>query len=253
MQKLKVLLIVLLVATSGLAVSMYLLALIFEPGKSPLDVLSELMMGVFPPGLSLFIPLSSLLFLITILASMVGVVYFIALPEMKEYLESEPANNDATELVLKTLKPDERKVVSILRIHGGTYLQKFISQETGMSRLKTHRVVATLSERGIVYIERKGNSNEVSLAKWLVGGKENGPEKGEREPKEQHPRNATKEQQIGILLKNFKLLNPNVDPKVIDFEDVVEESRQVSENREVLAKYYPGYAWRKREPSPESP
>ena len=74
MQKLKVLLILLLVAMFGLAVSIYLLALIFAPTRSPLDVLYQLMMGILPPGLSFLIPLSSLLFLSTVLASMVGVV-----------------------------------------------------------------------------------------------------------------------------------------------------------------------------------
>jgi uncharacterized membrane protein len=61
-------------------------------------------------------------------------------------------------------------VVSVLKVHGGTYLQKFIRLETGMSRLKTHRVVATLSERGIVRIEKRGNTNVVSLAKWFLDG-----------------------------------------------------------------------------------
>ncbi|MGD0177816.1 MAG: hypothetical protein ABSC50_13435 [Candidatus Bathyarchaeia archaeon] len=169
MQKLKVLLILLLVAMFGLAVSMYLLALIFAPTLSPLEVLYQLMMGIFPPGLSFLIPLSSLLFLSTILASMVGVVYYLVLPEMKDYFESNPGNG-ASAMVMRTLKPEERMIVSVLKVHGGTYLQKFIRRETGMSRLKTHRVVASLSERGIVHIEKRGNTNVVSLAKWFLDG-----------------------------------------------------------------------------------
>ncbi|MDA4118469.1 MAG: hypothetical protein OK455_09020 [Thaumarchaeota archaeon] len=170
MQKLKILLILLLVATSGLAVSIYLLALIFARTGSPLSVLYQVLTGAFPPGLSFFIPLSSLLFLSTVLASMVGVIYFLVLPEMKNYYyESEPGNG-ASAMVMRTLKPEERKVVGVLKVHGGTYLQKFITQETGMSRLKTHRVVATLSERGIVHIEKKGNTNEVSLVRWFIDG-----------------------------------------------------------------------------------
>jgi hypothetical protein len=168
-QKLKILLILLLVATSGLAVSIYLLALIFARTGSPLAVLYQVLTGEFPPGLSFFIPLSSLLFLSTVLASMVGVIYFLVLPEMKNYYESEPGDG-ASAMVMRTLKPEERRVVGVLKVHGGTYLQKFITQETGMSRLKTHRVVATLSERGIVHIEKKGNTNEVSLVRWFLDG-----------------------------------------------------------------------------------
>jgi uncharacterized membrane protein len=169
MKKLKVLLILLLVATSGLAVSIYLLALIYAPIESPLDVFYQIMTRGFPQNLTFFIPLSSLLFLSTVLASMVGVIYFLVLPEMKTYYESDPGK-DAGAMVLRTLKPDERKVVGVLKVHGGTYMQKFITQETGLSRLKTHRVVATLTERGIVHVEKRKNTNEVSLAKWFLDG-----------------------------------------------------------------------------------
>jgi len=56
-------------------------------------------------------------------------------------------------------------VVGVLDAHGGTYLQKFITREAGLSRLKTRRVIAALSERGIVYVEKRGNTNEVSIVK----------------------------------------------------------------------------------------
>jgi len=174
LQKLKVLLILLVAATSGLAVSIYLLALIFGPSGSPIAVLYQVVSGDFPPGLSFFFPLSSLLFLSTVLASMVGVIYFLVLPEMKEYYStgSEPTGKEATSMVMRTLKPDEQKVVGVLKVHGGSYIQKFITQEAGLSRLKTHRVVAALAERGIVHVEKKGNSNEVNLAKWFLEGME---------------------------------------------------------------------------------
>jgi hypothetical protein len=61
-------------------------------------------------------------------------------------------------------------VGGVLDAHGGTYLQKFITKEAGLSRLKTHRVVASLSERGIVHVEVRGNTNEVSLVKWFHDG-----------------------------------------------------------------------------------
>jgi uncharacterized membrane protein len=169
LKKLKVLLILLLAATSGLAVSIYLLALIYAPTESPVSVLYVIITRGFPQNLTFFIPLSSLLFLSTVLASMVGVIYFLVLPEVKTYYESDPGK-EAGAMVMRTLKPDERKVVGVLKVHGGSYMQKFITQETGLSRLKTHRVVATLAERGIVQVERRGNTNEVSLAKWFLDG-----------------------------------------------------------------------------------
>jgi len=168
MEKIKVLLLMLLAATGGLAVSILILAVSLEPGESPLSVLGRMLTGNWAPDLTVLIPLSSLLFLFTILASMVGVVYFLVLPEMKNYISGN--GKEAASVVLRTLKPDERKIVVVLDAHGGTYLQKFITKEAGLSRLKTHRVVAALSERGIVHVEEKGNTNEVTLVKWFHDG-----------------------------------------------------------------------------------
>jgi uncharacterized membrane protein len=168
MEKLKILLILLLAATLGLAVSMIILAIILTPTESPLSVILGIMTRGFPPDFPFFILLSSLLFLSTVLVSMVGVIYFLVLPEMKNYASGN--GTDTTSVVLRTLKPEERKVVNVLYAHGGTYLQKFITKEADLSRLKTHRVVASLSERGIVHVERRGNTNEVSLVKWFQEG-----------------------------------------------------------------------------------
>jgi uncharacterized membrane protein len=174
LDKLKVLLILLLAAVIGLAVSLYFLALVFAPLASPEDVFFQILTEGFPAGLPFVIPLSTLLFLSTVLASVVGVIYFLVLPEMKNYYSSgsEPVGRDASAMVMRTLKPDERKVVGVLKVHGGSYIQKFVTQEAGLSRLKTHRVVATLAERGIVHVEKRGNSNDVTLAKWFLEGME---------------------------------------------------------------------------------
>jgi uncharacterized membrane protein len=173
LEKLKVLLILLLAAAAGLAVSLYLIALVFVPTASPAQEFLQIVTEGLPAGLPLVIPLSALLFLSTVLASMVGVIYFMVLPEMKSYYESnagEMAGGDASAMVMRTLKPEEQKVIGVLKAHGGTYVQKFITKEAGLSRLRTHRVVAALAERGIVRVEKRGNSNDVTLAEWFLEG-----------------------------------------------------------------------------------
>ena len=165
MDKLKVLLLLLVTATFGLAVSMYILIAILEPGESPLNIIADILTHGSYPNLPILLPLSSFLFLSTVLASMVGVMYFLVLPEMKSYISGN--GRETIVVVLRTLKPEERRVVSVLDAHGGTYLQKFITKEAGLSRLKTHRIIAALSERGIVHVEKRGNTNEVSLVKWF--------------------------------------------------------------------------------------
>jgi uncharacterized membrane protein len=174
LEKLKILLIMLISATGGLGVSIYVLALILAPTESPLVVLGQLLSNGFPATFPFLVLFSSLLFLSTVLASMVGVIYFLVLPEMKNYYTAGNNGKESTSMVLRTLKPDERTVVEVLSLHGGAYLQKFISKESGLSRLKTHRVVAALSERGIVTAEKHGNTNQVTLVKWFHEGMREG-------------------------------------------------------------------------------
>lgn len=110
-----------------------------------------------------------------------GLAYYLAFPEIRtkaetktvdsvvKYAVEQPAQSPVTPYasVMKTLTDEERKVVEVLAAHDGRYLQKYIRKETGLSRLKTHRIVARLAERGIVSLEKTGNTNQVFLANWL--------------------------------------------------------------------------------------
>jgi uncharacterized membrane protein len=89
-----------------------------------------------------------------------------ALEQTMAQQKPEPACTPL-ESIVKTLSDDERKVVDVLAAHDGKYLQKYIRNEVGLSRLQTHRVVARLAERGIVTLEKTGNTNSVLLADWL--------------------------------------------------------------------------------------
>jgi predicted transcriptional regulator len=116
-----------------------------------------------------------------VVVGVAGLAYYVALPEIKTgaapvicepvpqvNVEQEPkVACTPLESVLKTLSNDERKVVDVLAAHDGKYLQKYIRNEAGLSRLQTHRIVARLAERGIVTLEKTGNTNQVLLADWL--------------------------------------------------------------------------------------
>jgi uncharacterized membrane protein len=171
LEKLKILLIMLVSAAGGLTLSGYILALILTPTESPSEVLPQLLTKGFLATFPFLVLFSSLLFLSTILSSMVGVIYFLVLPEMKTYYSPGNGNGKKnTAMVLKTLKPEERSIVNVLDVHGGIYLQKHVTKEAGLSPLRTHRVAAALSERGIVQVEKYDNSNQVRLAKWFHDG-----------------------------------------------------------------------------------
>lgn len=111
-----------------------------------------------------------------VVVGIVGLGYYLLYPQIRVGAVSpalqkanQPASNGVApiESVSKTLNPEELKVINVLNAHNGKYLQKYIRSETGLSRLKTHRIVARLAERGIVSLEKTGNTNQVFLADWL--------------------------------------------------------------------------------------
>ena len=67
------------------------------------------------------------------------------------------------EILLKAMSPEEKKVLNVLVAHQGKYLQKYVVQESGLSRLKTHRIVARFAQRGIVTVKEIGNTNEITM------------------------------------------------------------------------------------------
>jgi len=116
------------------------------------------------------------LIIVLIVASIVGVAYYLLYPQIRVGTApttpvvasySAVSNGNVYESVAKTLTEDERKIVEVLNAHNGVYLQKYIRSETGLSRLKTHRIIARLADRGIVSLEKVGNTNQVFLANWL--------------------------------------------------------------------------------------
>jgi hypothetical protein len=108
-----------------------------------------------------------------------GLAYFLAFPEIRTgvapvicetAVQAEQAQQSQCtplESVVKTLTDEERRIIEVLNAHDGKYLQKYIRKEAGFSRLKTHRIIARFAERGLVTLEKAGNTNQVSLASWL--------------------------------------------------------------------------------------
>lgn len=139
------------------------------------------MMGQTPtptPATNSLLPMFGAAFAVLIAIAVVGVIgisYYLVYPQIRtgtatpEPTSVQSAANgvDPYESVAKTLTGDERKVIASLKAHDGKYLQKYIKAETGLSRLQTHRILARLSERGIVSLEKTGNTNQVKLADWL--------------------------------------------------------------------------------------
>jgi len=87
--------------------------------------------------------------------------------------QSESKEANSCEVLLKTMTPEEQKVFNVLVAHNGKYLQKYVVKESGLSRLKTHRIVARFAERGIVMVKEFGNTNEIALSDWVTTANKN--------------------------------------------------------------------------------
>jgi hypothetical protein len=133
--------------------------------------------------------------LIAIVAvSVIGVVFYLAFPQLryvKRTCDLPNANSSTVEpfksgsgsvtnsviepnacsVVLKTMTPEEQKVLNVLVAHQGKYLQKYVGKEAGLSRLKTHRIVARFAQRGIVTVTEFGNTNEIVVSDWVRNSK----------------------------------------------------------------------------------
>lgn len=126
-------------------------------------------------------------FAIPLAATLVIAVYTALFPQIK--VEKKPALTDTAQTnptkpipqeksqtldaVLRVLNADEKKVVNALGSSSdGVMLQKDIRWKTGLTRVKTHRVLARLAARGIVKAEKYYNTNRIILADWIVNRKE---------------------------------------------------------------------------------
>ncbi len=139
--------------------------------------------GTVQTASNAWLPYFGVLFAVLIGVTVVGIIgigYYLLHPQIRvgsigviqatqNISATQPATNGTTayDSVTKTLTEEERKIIEVLNTHEGKYLQKYIRNETGLSRLKTHRIIARLADRGIVSLEKIGNTNQVYLSSWL--------------------------------------------------------------------------------------
>jgi len=90
-----------------------------------------------------------------------GVFFFMAskLENKKKDLEK------ATQALIQFLNKDERKVIENILENKGKVFQSEISRIEGIGKLKSHRILQRLSDRGVIEIEKHGKTNIIRLAK----------------------------------------------------------------------------------------
>ena len=77
-----------------------------------------------------------------------------------------------SQIIMKFLAKDEREIVSLLLSKDGMTTQSEIAKLPGMSRLKAHRIIKKLENRGIVHVEKYGKINMIRIIEELkdLGG-----------------------------------------------------------------------------------
>lgn len=115
-------------------------------------------------------------FAVPLAVALVAVGYMAAFPEIKTVKTKEVAEgaeeakqSQTLEAILRVLNDDEKKVVQALaEAKEGAMLQKDIRWKTGMTRVKTHRVLARLATRDIIHAEKHYNTNKITLNNWIT-------------------------------------------------------------------------------------
>jgi len=69
----------------------------------------------------------------------------------------------STEVLLRFLSPDERKVINKMIDGNGKTLQANLTREMGLSKVKIHRIVNKLKSRDILIITEYGKTNALQL------------------------------------------------------------------------------------------
>ena len=75
--------------------------------------------------------------------------------------------NTNIDIIMKFLSTEDQEILVLLRKKEGMTTQSEIAKLPGMSRLKAHRIVKKLEERGIIHIEKYGKINMIRLVDEL--------------------------------------------------------------------------------------
>lgn len=65
--------------------------------------------------------------------------------------------------ILRLLSPNEKNVIEAINKNKGNILQSEVSKMEGMTKLKTHRAVKELQNKGIIRLEHHGKTNRLIL------------------------------------------------------------------------------------------
>ncbi|MHA2030993.1 MAG: helix-turn-helix transcriptional regulator [Candidatus Kariarchaeaceae archaeon] len=107
------------------------------------------------------------IFSLGILVGGVYLSYFY--PELREKIHGKEISSNPTSLeVLLYMSSDEEiKIIKSIQTLAPKAYKFEIARDTGLSRMKVHRILMRLSERGVVRIIKDGRYSQIYLMDWI--------------------------------------------------------------------------------------
>ncbi len=93
-------------------------------------------------------------------------VYYIMSDKVMHQEQSLKKN---TRIILNFLTGQERKVIETLMENDGKVQQYELSHLPNLNKLKTHRILVNLEQKGVIQKEKLGKINKIALNKELYG------------------------------------------------------------------------------------
>ncbi len=88
----------------------------------------------------------------------------------KQLMEKQKSLHGTSELVMQFLGREEKAIMKKLVEENGKCLQAEISRIEGIGKLKSHRVLQRMKDKGVIEIEKFGKTNIVRLSKNIKEG-----------------------------------------------------------------------------------
>jgi len=92
------------------------------------------------------------------------IVYYIMSDKV---IKKEKSLKKNTKIILNFLTTQEKKVIETLMENGGKVQQYELSHLPNLNKLKTHRILLNLEQKGVIHKEKLGKINKIVLNKEL--------------------------------------------------------------------------------------
>ena len=118
------------------------------------------------PILIRYIPIFMVFIIGVIIASWMFLYYF---PEIRpsRKREGSPQSSSPFDVIVHISNEEEVKILEAIKNRGNKAYQFELSRDTGLSRVKVHRIVYRLVERDMLQMEKVGKNKLLRISPWL--------------------------------------------------------------------------------------